>query len=412
MHGYAGASVAKVIEKAEVSRATFYEHFMSRAECFAVAYRLTVAQMRAGIQGAIKGSNPLERPRIVVEALLEAAAADPAAARLVLVEALAGHKEVRAWHERFLADVDVAIGGHLESQQGDSARLQIPAVALRSGIGGLITVRICRGEGESLPALRDDLVRWIDSYCLPTGREPLAQDEWVRLGRCFLREPMQGREPPSLLPRGRGNLPPAAAAAARQARILEATAGMTASRGYSELTVSDIVAAARVTRAVFYSHFRSKEDAFLAAQTAAMQEGVAAVASQFSLPASWPERVWAAGETFLKFVAQHPDLAYLDFIAANAAGPEAIRRRHDSHMAFSLFLEDGYRQASQSNPPPRLTSEAIGAAIFGILRKYVVRGRTSELPSLLPTLAYLALAPFIGPQGALAFIEERVRAAR
>jgi AcrR family transcriptional regulator len=410
--GYGDATVSKVIAEAGVSRATFYDHFDNRAECFAAAYRQTIGRMRSAIFGAMRRTERSERPRIVVEALLRAAADDPAGARFVLIEALGEHEEVRATHEKLIAEVDSALSGHLAGQSNRSPQLQIPAVALRAGIAGVIVIRICRGEAGTLPDLCDDLSRWIDSYRLPTGVNPLSQEDWARLGRFMFRERAAQNERQSLLPRGRSSLPATAAAAARRGRIVEATARMTAARGYPAMTVSDIVASARVTRAVFYSHFRSKKEAFLAAQTAVLQEAVAAVASEFSLPASWPERVWAAGETFLRFVAHNPDLAYLDFVAANAAGPEAIRHRHQNYMAFSLFLEDGYRQSLDAKPPPRVTTEAVGAALFGSLRQYVVRGRTAELPSLLPTLVYLALTPFLGPRRAMEFIEDRLQAGR
>lgn len=410
--GYGRATVARVIEEAEVSRATFYEHFTCRADCFAAAYRVTMERMQSTVCAVMRGSEPLQRPKTAVEALLEVAAADPAAARFILIEGLGEHPDVTSHHERAIAEIDAVIAGYLADQPRSSPQIQIPAIALRAGIAGTITIHVCRAEAASLPSLHDDLIRWIDSYRLPTGVPPLGERGWIDLGRSFLAEPRPHKDKPALLPRGRGALPAAAAAAARRARIIAATARMTAAVGYSELTVSDIVATARVTRGVFYSHFRSKEDAFLAAQTLALQEAVAAVASEFSLPGSWPERVWAAGETFLRFIAQHPDLAYVDFVAANAAGPKAIRRRHENHMAFSLFLEEGYRQRSQTDPLPRVTSEAVGAAIFGLLRRYVIRRRTSDVLSLLPTLAYLALAPFIGPRQALHFIDARLQGDR
>jgi AcrR family transcriptional regulator len=47
-HGYAKASVARVIAQAGVSRATFYEQFADREECFLAAYRDVAARADRG----------------------------------------------------------------------------------------------------------------------------------------------------------------------------------------------------------------------------------------------------------------------------------------------------------------------------------------------------------------------------
>ena len=68
-------------------------------------------------------------------------------------------------------------------------------------------------------------------------------------------------------------------------------------------------------------------------------------------------------------------------------------------MAYTLFLEDGYRQGERGRSLPRLCSEAISDAILGLMRWQVVEGRTERMLEILPEAAYVALAPFIGPAG-------------
>jgi hypothetical protein len=106
-----------------------------------------------------------------------------------------------------------------------------------------------------------------------------------------------------------------------------------------------------------------------------------------------------------------PDLVYVDIIESYAAGPAAIRHSFDNRMAYTLFLEDGYRQSPAAEALPRLCSEAIGGAILGLLRWQVDEGRTEQMLEVLPQAAYLALAPFIGPLAAVELIEAKVAAA-
>jgi hypothetical protein len=153
---------------------------------------------------------------------------------------------------------------------------------------------------------------------------------------------------------------------------------------------------------------RDEEDAFLAAQTLGLQASISLTAARFFAGDTWPQRVWDGLEALLGYVATQPDLVYLDVIESYAVGAGAIRRSFDNRMAYTLFLEDGYRQRPAAERLPRLCSEAIGGAILGLMRWQVSEGRTEYLLELLPEAAYLALAPFIGPRAAVALVEAKV----
>lgn len=412
-HGYRGASVARVIERAGVSRATFYEHFSDREDCFLGAYRTIAGEMRAGVRSAAEASPPADRPRAVLEVLLGGVAADPAAGRLVLIEALGGTTTIRAEHERLISGLEEAIERFLGHKSARAPSLQIPPAALLSGVAGILSMRVLRGEAATLPSLLEELLAWIASYALAPGEPRLSQEGWEAIGNSLSYSARRHDRTAgaALLPRGRSAVSAGLAAAARRDRIITATARMAAAKGYSGMRVADIVAAARVTRSAFYSHFHSKEDAFLAAQTVALQESIAAAAADFFVASSWSERVWGGLAAMLDYIAQHPDLAYLGVVETHAAGPAAIQREHDSRMAYSLFLEDGYRQRPQARRLPRICSEAIAGAQLGLMRRQVILGRTAQMPEILPQCAYVALAPFIGPARAMELIETKAPAA-
>jgi AcrR family transcriptional regulator len=397
--GYGAASVTRVIERAGVSRATFYEHFANREECFLAAYREIASATRRRVRKAARKSAVVERPGAVLRSLLDGVAEDPATARLVLLEALGAGTRVRAEHERLIADTEAAISRYLAAGE-----LHLPAAALLGGVAGILSMRILVGEGPAVSALFPDLLAWVRSYSLPDA--VLYSDrDWRALGRGTLGPAQRLRvEETALLPRGHAAIEPAQAAEQRRRRILAATARLCRERGYRATSVQDIVAAARVTRGVFYAQYRGKEDAFLAVQTLTMQESLAAAAAEFFLPADWPERVWRAGEAMLSYIAHNPDLAHLQIIEAYAAGEAAIRRVDDNRMACVLFLEEGYGNLGAA-APPRLFSEAIAGAIFGLMQRQVAAGRTREMLEILPAAVYVAVAPFIGAEPALRFVQ-------
>ena len=365
-HGYADATVSRVVALAGVSRATFYEHFSDRDDCFRATYREKLEVVRTVIGAAAAATSAEERPEAIVEALLGELAACPAVARLILVEALGAPKAIRADHEELIGRVDDEIAGFLDAQPPTGA-LQIPATALLGGVGELLATRLLAGPAQPLTQLGSQLNRGVESYRLPRGVSPHRQSH-------------------------------------RRQRILDAAVRLAALEGYSSLTVAGIAAAAKVPRSAFYSHFDGKEEALLAAQTEGMQGAMAAAAAEYSPPAPWPARVWRALAAFFTYVAEHPYLARLDFVESYPAGQAMTRRRQQNRAAFALFLEEGYRQNATAAGLPRICSEAI----FGLMRKLIVEERTERMLSILPAAAYAILAPFLGPREAAALSERPV----
>jgi AcrR family transcriptional regulator len=173
------------------------------------------------------------------------------------------------------------------------------------------------------------------------------------------------------------------------------------------MTVGDVVATAGVTREAFYAQFRGKGDAFLAVQAFGLERSVSLTAGRFFGSDSWRDRVWGGLEAMLSYVAGQRDLVFVDLVESFAAGPAAIRRSFENRMAYTLFLEDGYRQRLEAEALPRICSEAIAGAIHELMRRQVVAGRTERMLEILPQVVYVTLAPFAGPEAALRLIEER-----
>jgi AcrR family transcriptional regulator len=409
--GYAGASVARVVEQAGVSRATFYQHFAEREACFLAAYRQIVRRMRAVVRAGAEA--PGSRPPLwaALDAALGNLASDPSSARVFLVEALAAGPAVRAEHERLIAELEATIERLLAAEAEGQAGLQLSAPALLGGVVGSISIRAFRGDGDPLPTIVEEIMAWTDCYRLPPGGPRWEPWRWRQLGQEIPPPLPEPKTAAPALPRGHSALPVAEVARVRRDRILAATATLTAANGYANLTIADIAASARVRRGAFYSHFRSKKEAFLAVQEAALQESVGATASAFFSAKAWPERVWLAGNALLAYIARNPDLADLCVVESHAAGREALRRQHDGRIAYTVFLEEGYRESERAARLPRFCSDAIACALFALMRSQILHRRTGEMTELLPQMTYVILAPFIGVEEAMEFVEARSRSA-
>ncbi|MGN6202470.1 MAG: TetR/AcrR family transcriptional regulator [Solirubrobacterales bacterium] len=410
-YGYRDTSVARVVEQAGVSRATFYEHFADKEACFLAAFERAAGRIALVLPQIEAERSPTVRAEQLLDDLLTNIVRDPAAARILMLEARAGGPRVRKAYERFVIAVATTLDNWLCGPGENGYRLDITGRAIMEGIGGILVVRVFHGQTAQLPVLRDDILAWVYAYSVPEEQSPATLAQWRHLGAVMPRvvpepQPGGGRR----LPRGRSAAPAGAVASEHRERIVAATMALTRSKGYEAMTVADVVKAAAVTREAFYDLFRNKEDVFLAAQTAVLQQSISRTAAAYFEADSWPERAWAGLEALLGLVAAEPDLVYLDGFESYSVGAAAVRRSFDNLMAYTLFLEDGYRQGPGAERLPRLCSEAIGNSILGLMRWEVLEGRTEEMMKLLPQAAYLTLAPFLGSAAGREFVEAKVAA--
>jgi AcrR family transcriptional regulator len=251
-YGYGETSVARVIAQAGVSRATFYANFSGKEDCFLVAYRQIALRVWRDIDGVASRLAPADRLKQAISVLLSRAERYPAATRVFLIESLAGDAAVRSEHERLLIAIEHAIDARLGELGGSSVRVEIPARVALGAIASIVSIRVFRGEASGLSGLTDDLLAWLESYAVPAELAHRTQAEWTELGKRFA----AGRAGPSgrqkRLPRGRSALPPAVVASEHRDRILDAVGVVARKKGYAGSTVADLVAAAGVTREVFY----------------------------------------------------------------------------------------------------------------------------------------------------------------
>jgi len=411
--GHKDASVARVVEQAGVSRATFYKHFTDKEACFLAAFESAAETFKAALERIEAEEDPSERGRVLLEDLLGSAARDPAAAHIILLDARAGGHEARLAHERLMLHGVTTLERWMRVENGDGWRLEISGRAVLEGMIGVLANRAFRGETPRLAQLHGGLLAWVFSYAARTDRPRVSPEDWRRLGAACVGAASTTWTPPVVgrrLPRGRSALAPETVDGEHRERILYAMTQLTRRRIYTEISVADIVKEATVTREAFYHLFRSKEEAFLAAQSTGLESSISVAAGGFFAGKSWPERVWGGLESLLAFTATQPDLIYLDVIESPAVGGAALRRSLDNLMAYTLFLEDGFRQGPHAERLPRLCSEAIAASVLGMMRQVVCEGRTERLLEILPQSAYVALAPFIGPAPAMELVEAKVAA--
>jgi AcrR family transcriptional regulator len=159
---YAATTIAEVVETAGVSRATFYELFHDKEDCFVAAMDDWIRMLAAAIQPVVyaerDGSGWPGKLRDVISALLEFIAAKPEHATAAIVEALAAGDRA---YDRYSA------AAHLLVSQLDQGRAFMragpspPSGTARAIVGGgesLIVAELGSGRGDRVPELLPDIL--------------------------------------------------------------------------------------------------------------------------------------------------------------------------------------------------------------------------------------------------------------
>lgn len=174
--GYAKTTIADLTKAAGISRTTFYELFPDKEACFLAAYDTAADVLARRVATAFEsGSEWPERVRAGLEALLESLAAEPAVARLALVDfgsaGPAAQRRYRAALQRMTPLFD-------EGRDFAPEGRRLPANTSRMTIGavvGLIADEIEAGRTEGLPRILPEvLVATLSPYLGPEAAAELA----------------------------------------------------------------------------------------------------------------------------------------------------------------------------------------------------------------------------------------------
>lgn len=150
--GFAAATVSDVILRAGVSRATFYEQFADKQDCFLAAFDAAAARVIDTVGEALPARLPDPAAfDAVIAAYLDALLEAPQFARVFLVDISAlgaeGVARRAAGQHRFATAVARIFGARSTSDR-------FACEALVAAVAGLVTARVAANDLAGLRALR------------------------------------------------------------------------------------------------------------------------------------------------------------------------------------------------------------------------------------------------------------------
>lgn len=175
--GYRKTNVQDVIDRAGVSRPTFYEHFANKEDCFLASFDTTAARLRdrIALAAAQGGDDWRGRLRSGLEALLQFVATEPDAARTLVVEARAASSDAVVRRDELLDHFATCIDSEVREWLADAPPCSaITAAGIVGGIEALLYARLNSGQLDDLDSLLPSLMHFM---ILPYAGHEVANEE-------------------------------------------------------------------------------------------------------------------------------------------------------------------------------------------------------------------------------------------
>ncbi len=162
--GYLETNVQDVIDRAGVSRPTFYEHFSNKEDCFLAAFDTSATRLSKEVEAAAhKGGDVWrDRVRLGLEAVLRFAMHEPDTARTMVVEARAA-SEAAVRRRVELLDEFARCLDEQARRLLPAPRPQTPVTAsgIVGGVESLLYSRLCKHEYDQLESLLPSLMYFV-----------------------------------------------------------------------------------------------------------------------------------------------------------------------------------------------------------------------------------------------------------
>lgn len=175
---YREVSVQDVLERAGVSRPTFYEHFENKEDCFLAAFDSAAARLRERLESAAgEGETWRDGLRAALAELLRFAGEDLDAAMSLIVDARAACPAALHRRDELLDRFASCLDERVRAESSPAARPSgIAAAGIVGGVEALLYSRLYRGETDDLESLLPPLMYFA---VLPYEGHEAASDELI-----------------------------------------------------------------------------------------------------------------------------------------------------------------------------------------------------------------------------------------
>jgi AcrR family transcriptional regulator/DNA-binding MarR family transcriptional regulator len=185
----------------------------------------------------------------------------------------------------------------------------------------------------------------------------------------------------------------------QHARLLAAVVDGICETGCAELTISDVIGRARVSRKTFYQLFDDREDCIVAAFEQTVAENLMLAREAYDCESGWREGIRSALGSLLASMDERPAFARLCLVDVFSSGEQVMQRRAEVLAEIARFI-DRARSLESTREPPQMTAEGVIGAVLAVLHKRVLEQSEEPLAGLLGPLMGIIVLPYLGSRAA------------
>lgn len=269
-------------------------------------------------------------------------------------------------------------------------RASLPPLAARAIAGGarhIVCERVRAGRAHELRGLTGELLDWAVSYATPLAG---------RLASLGARAP--ARHTP--VANGAVVAPPGAflLTADARTRAMEALTLLVLERGEGGLSDADVARRAGMSTDALHREFASAEACYLALLDDFAAEGAVAARAASAAAENWAELVLQAMDGFLSHMLDRPELVRIAFVHVFATRAATSGRLTRTVAPLVELVTDG---APARPRGATVLRPALEGALWTILASCATGERLARLARLVHQLAFVVVAPYLGPRAAV-----------
>lgn len=208
------------------------------------------------------------------------------------------------------------------------------------------------------------------------------------------------------LPSGRHGLPPEFVAENHRERLTAGVIAAIAEHGFRDAGVTQIAAAAGVSRRTFYDFFSSKEDCYFDTYGLIEEHLLRIVSESGKGQRSWTSKVRSRVLALVEVLAPNPDLVRFTLLAPPTTGGAALERQREFLRRLVGSLNEGAPSGRGYVAPSDEELEALAGAVSAVLTARVAAEEATQLAGDAPQLVEMVLVPIVGRRRASAEAEK------
>lgn len=195
--------------------------------------------------------------------------------------------------------------------------------------------------------------------------------------------------------------------AGQRAELCRTMAKVAAERGFEGTGIYRVVGTAGLGSLTFYKLYESKEACLLEAFERCSEAIFARVEEAVrNGGVDFAQQVEAGLRELLELLAAEPDVARVVLVEIRVGGTACREAQQRELRRFGQLLELGCA-ARRCGPKEKETARMVVGAIAGFLTSEVSAGTPIDLGRVLPELSFIALAPYLGVEGAATEMRRR-----